>query len=352
MSVNLAIKFGGPHLMAPKESMESKRLTKQETLDLINRIPVLQNLFCHRRDTSGDDSNAADGVMYLSRFHKDTVDVDVVKTKKATIEDSELTAGITEAETQEEKERIEILSVQNRQEKRRLAMSLATLAAKKDKRELIVKDGAIHTLIALAQVNDKVIQRSFSTAMSLLSTEPGIRAQMIDEGACAALAALSQHSQNHDVINDCMQALCNLSCEPGFEAKVVKDQVTFAIVHSLSSVPDIVNVCLKILLNLSCVPDKYNRIEDVTDSLMHINAYNLTNEQEILVASAMCNLSALKNFQLRLVEDGCIRFVEKCLKSQFNELRLLASKIVDNLATEGKTRIKLVDNGIIQVTWC
>jgi hypothetical protein len=133
---------------------------------------------------------------------------------------------------------------------------------------------------------------------------------------------------------------------------VVKDQVTFAIVHSLSSVPDIVNVCLKILLNLSCVPDKYNRIEDVTDSLMHINAYNLTNEQEILVASAMCNLSALKNFQLRLVEDGCIRFVEKCLKSQFNELRLLASKIVDNLATEGKTRIKLVDNGIIQVTWC
>ena len=37
------------------------------------------------------------------------------------------------------------------------------------------------------------------------------------------------------------------------------------------------------------------------------------------------------------------------MKSPFRELRLLASRIVDNLTTESKTRVKLVDNGIIQV---
>ena len=312
-AINMAIKYGGhSQLSVSKDIMAPKRLTKEETLELINRIPVLQNLFKHRRDHEDDETDLSEGVAYLSRFHKESAVADVSKNnKKSSVEDPEQQSSDDEEDDQ--KESVVTLSAQSRAEKRRLAMSLATLASKKPKCAKLVREGAIPTLISLAQIDDKAIQWSFSTAMCLLSTEPSIRAQMIDDGACAALITLAQHSKNTEVVKDCIMALCNLSCVVGHEHRVVKDGIGFAIIHTITNDPNIVDICLMTLLNLSCVADKYSRIEDVTDTLMHVNTYSvLTLEQETLVASAMCNLSALKNFQLRLVEDGCIRCVILC----------------------------------------
>ncbi len=173
---------------------------------------------------------------------------------------------------------------------------------------------------------------------------------MLDEKALSAIVLLATNSNTREVKIDCCKAICNLCCEHGYEVKMVKEGVPFAVTHIAAACPETYDNCLKILLNISCVADKFTRIEDVTEALMYfvVNTF-LSYTQEILILSTFCNLSALKGNQLRLVEDGCLRVVEKFYKSPHQNIRKMSCEILKNLTTDTRTRTKLLDLNIVSL---
>jgi hypothetical protein len=352
----------GAHVMSEEvmNRRHRQRLSIMQTQAIVTRNPALQNIFRRKSvqlDVSDDEDNA-ETIVYKSRHAAAHVEEAVAPVKirekrrsgswvGSTVGDDTVEDDATET-AQKQSNVFSNSSYSTKKEKRRLAHSLASLAAKPEARVGLVKKGAIGVLIGMSTLSDRSVQRSCVLAFSALSKEASIRAQMIEDGSMSAVVGLSSLINNVIAFEAC-RALCNLCIEPFAEIRAIKDGVPFALMHALSTFPNCIDVCLRAFLNLSCVAEKYPRIEEVSDALMHFNNFALTVENEILIASALCNLSAVKSFQLRLVEDGCLRFVERVIKSPQTEIRVLAGRIIDNLTTDSRTRSKMVDNGIINI---
>ena len=242
-----------------------------------------------------------------------------------------------------------VISKQSFEKKRKYAMSLATLAAKSEKRIFMVNEGALSILIDLANSHDAIVQVRCASAFASLSKEASIRPRMLEEGVLTAVLSMANNTTAWEVKAYSCIAICNLCCEDGYEAKMAKESVPFLVTHIVSSVPECLDVCLKILLNLSCTSDKFHRIEDITESLLFFTNFNLTLEQELIVVGALCNLSALRNNQLRLVEDGCLRIVEKHFKSPSKELRSRSCEVLKNLTVDYRTRLKLLEVNVMSL---
>ena len=109
-----------------------------------------------------------------------------------------------------------------------------------------------------------------------------------------------------------------------------------------------VDICLQILLNITSVTEKYPRIEEVTDLLLQISPFLTTINHEVSFLAILLNLSSLRNNQLRLVEDGCLRVVERVLKSPILQLRSIAANIFGNFTTDSRSKNKLIEGNAIQ----
>lgn len=336
------------------------RLTVQETHDLIKRLPQIRDLL---RDVVSErngkvalaDGDTTASSMFLMRFSK--WDTEKKKAKDGDRDRMDDQSGSEEdfSVSFKEEEKLNAVSTtsssggQHVEKTRRFAMSLATLSSKPEKRVNIVDEGAIPALIEMCGIRDNIIERCCATAFSFLAKEAKIRGRMIEAGAFGALMNLAT-SPSWLVKTDCCRAMCNLCCAEGYEAKILKEGGAMQTIALMSSCPEVMDICLTILLNLSCLPEKYNRVEDVTEALMHtVSGHVKLNEgQECLIVSAMVNLSALRGNQLKMVEDGCLRFVEKILKSTAGYLRVLAAEVIRNMTTDYRTRGKLVESNIIQ----
>jgi hypothetical protein len=311
----------------------------------LSRIAAIRGMFKDSKSVPNKSFESA-GFMYLSRFNKDEENMTKVREKVAKSVESEEQSVIGDNNSVDSQHS----QVQNSSEKnRKYALSLATLATKAGKRIGIVSEGAINVLIELAQQHDKTIQLRCASAFASLSSEPSIRQRMMDDGALAAVIQLASNSNIREIKVDCCRAICNLCCVPNYEWKMVKDGVPFAIMNIAAACPETYSICLQTLVNMSAVNDKYSRIEDVTEAAIYFTNMFLNEDQEILLLSIFCNLSSLRNNQLRLVEDGCLRIVEKYYKSKSNELRRKACEMLKNFTADYRSRAKLIEINIISI---
>lgn len=337
----------------------NRRVSTTEIKEIISAIPALRELFM---DSISENTvfftESTDSLMYSSRFNNKGIDrklkTELFKEKIVML------SSDSEDDFVAERHEVESVSVKellpsgssslNIDKKRRFAMSLATLASKPSKRKTIVKEGAISVLISLSSNPDELIQRCCSCAFSFLATEKFGRQFLLEEGATAAIVSLTTSSNlsNKIVKNNCCRALCNICYEIGHESKAVRDGVLIAVMHVVSTCPEMVDICLQILLNITSVTEKYPRIEEVTDLLLQISPFLTTINHEVSFLAILLNLSSLRNNQLRLVEDGCLRVVERVLKSPILQLRSIAANIFGNFTTDSRSKNKLIEGNAIQ----
>jgi hypothetical protein len=320
--------------------------------EALAKIPGLNNILAGTEKVALDKTKGdSSGFMFLSRYSKE--DDESPKLKERAQNKVAATEGGEEAGQGVQQKTTEPTSNagQNYEKKKRYALSLATLASKPSKRLVIVNEGAITVLIELSQIYDKAIQVRCASAFASLSVEPKIRARMLDDGALAAIISLATNTNIREVKTDCARAICNLCCEKGYEFKVVKEGVPFVVTHVASTCPDTFEICIKILMNITCVSDKFARIEDITEALMFfVNSnFTLTYEQELLLLTAFRNLAALRNNQLRLVEDGCLKIVDRFFQSSHARFRKMACEILRFITMDWKTHTKLLEQNILSI---
>ncbi|GMI12582.1 hypothetical protein TrLO_g12999 [Triparma laevis f. longispina] len=233
-----------------------------------------------------------------------------------------------------------------RDQKRRFAISLATLASKADKREGIVADGAIVTLVKLSKMSDRQTQLSCASAFNSLASEPGIRKRMLVEGAVSAIVLLSA-SPLRKIKNDCARALCNLSAHSGTEEELVRQNCVPALLSMATSSIQLMEVVLTSCLNLSCTKLRYARIDEVNDAVIHLSGFSMNVKMERMLVGAICNLTALKNNQARLVEEGVVRELIRISKLAPIATQRLCATSFCNLASCSRSRSKMTDQRVI-----
>jgi hypothetical protein len=144
----------------------------------------------------------------------------------------------------------------------------------------------------------------------------------------------------------------------------LKEGVVAAVLNAVQAFPREGNILantLKCLLNLSNSDGRYLRQEEVISALISINQLAMppkpvpfSPEAERLLLLSLARLSAIRGNQLRLVEEGAMNVIERCdeYQAQGNlplSLEAIVATIIYNLTTDHRTRIKLIDQGIIKM---
>lgn len=130
-----------------------------EAKRIIDKIPVMKDLLTdYKSDLFGSCDNTS-GILYLSRL-------DTQKQKSKNVSevaeengDSDMIYASNSEVKNRQNDKTVAMTDTIRDKKRRYAMSLSTLAAKPEKREVIVKEGAVTSLIELSQIFDIPIKR-------------------------------------------------------------------------------------------------------------------------------------------------------------------------------------------------
>jgi hypothetical protein len=233
-----------------------------------------------------------------------------------------------------------------RDKKRRFAISLATLSANPKSRAGIVEDGAILTLVKLARQPDRQTQLSCAAAFNSLASESSVRATMLQQGAVGAIVNLSL-SPLRKIKNDCARALCNLAASAGMEEELVRLGAVGALLSVSTSSIQLMEVVLMALLNLSCVDERFSRIDEVNDAVLHLSTFSMNARMEKMLVSCICNLTALKNNQARLVEEGVVRLLTRISRlAPLSTQRLCATSFC-NLSSCSRSRGKMTDQRVV-----
>ena len=201
---------------------------------------------------------------------------------------------------------------------------------------------------AVSSNPDDVVQRCCSAAFSFLTVDANTRTRVLEEGGAAAVAKLTLASnQNLVVKHNCVRAICNLAVTQGSEARLVKDGCLPALMNIMTYCPESVDLCLLSLFNMSTVQDRFTRIEEMTEVLMRLQNSLHNHAQEHMYLTVLCNLSAIRGNQLRMVEDGVQRVVDRVRKSHNLELRTIGANIFGNFCTDSRAKAKMVENHAI-----
>ena len=318
----------------------------EEMKEILKHISVLQTILTAkpRHDDMADHS---DSLLYLSRYAFGAQIM--AKKKNPVVQMLERTAQDSyDGDSVGEGVQNTAVSPSSKEKKRQLALALATLSMKADRRVKLVNDGAISTIMDLAQIQDHIVTRACAVTCSHLSAAPELRGPMIDAGMITALGLMSSMGSTATKV-DCANALCNLTCHEGGEARAVKEGILSIIEKIPTFSLDALDSCLKICLNLAAVNERYNRVEDITEALLLFHGMHPNDDSEAYVLAAINNLSGLRANQFRLVEDGALKIIEKTIDSKDDRLRALSAECIRNLSTCNRTRQKLIDNGFINI---
>ncbi|CAM9901915.1 unnamed protein product, partial [Ectocarpus sp. 12 AP-2014] len=228
--------------------------------------------------------------------------------------------------------------------RRRLAISLATLSKKPEKRANVVANGGVAALAKLSRSEESRTRSSCAEVFNNLATERTLRQRMIEEGAAPAIIALAASSHNRHLRSQCVEALCKLAVVPGSEAQIIAEGGVSCILAVQRAVPSLGGVCLKTLINLSYPQGLSDvKMDELNDAALQLAGTVEEDESlERLLIQLVCNLSGFKNNQLKLVEDGAIRIISRAAErtASVHVVRLCASTLC-NFAGEGRARPKM-----------
>ena len=310
--------------------------------EILRHISVLQTILT-AKPKSNDAVDQSDSLLYLSRYAFGAQ----IMAKKKPLAIQMMDSPSAVQSVAEEPSSLPI-SPSSKEKKRQLALALATLAMKPNRRTKLVKDGALKTLMDLASIPDPIVTRACAAAICQLSASEELRGPMMDVGIIGAIGLLCGMG-NAATKLDCANALCNLTCHAGGEARAVKEGILVIVEKVPTFNVTALDSCLKICLNLSAVTERYNRIEDITEALLLFHTMKTSNDSEAYVLAAINNLSGIRSNQFRLVEDGALKIISRTIDSKDDRLRTLAAECIRNLSTCNRTRQKLIDNGYIDV---
>ncbi len=324
----------------------------EDALELLKHISILQSILVMKPGSNNSDNDSSDSLLYLSRY---AFGASIMTKKKVITMQSDLDSLKGDGSMEKDDEEERPMSPSAKEKKRQIALAMATLSMKPDRRHKLVQDGAVKTLMDLSMISDFVVRRACATAIANLSLEEDLRGAMIDAGMFATLVNMVQGAHSHtfkQVKFDASVAICNMCCSIGCEPRAIKDGVLTIIQGLPVACPDALEPCLKVCLNLSAVEEKYSRMDDITEILLHLYNSPYSRDSHVkYVLSVINNLSAMRANQLRLVEDGALKITTQTIESSQSDLRILAANCIRNLSTCNRTRQKLLDAGYIRILY-
>jgi len=182
---------------------------------------------------------------------------------------------------------------------------LASLSFHPKARALMVENKIVDTLLKLATMDDKRVQRHCATCFCNLSVEEQHRGLMVGKGVVPKLSEIS-NSYNEETQEDCARCLCNLSCHAGTIITMVNQGAVHALmmIVMVRSVQEVTkHLCAKALLNLMDDSSMSFLLKEGVVQAFAELAASQTNEDTLeICAKALCMFSCFPGGRRKLTE--------------------------------------------------
>ncbi len=235
--------------------------------------------------------------------------------------------------------------------RQRMALTLRNWCLDEANIAMIAKEGAIQALAALASREDRLTRRYCTAAFYLLSRNPAFRWDLVQVGACAIVAQVALNTKHPHVALTCASSLCNLSLEPGVEARLAEEGAVGALCTLLLTFPDraVWATSLQGLYNLTCVTESYAGLDRVLKGLL--STYD-TPCQDVdpspVVGLAVSNLSVIPRMRLRILEEGLLDVAARhLLPFADGTLRYHVVVALHNMASARACRGEMINKGVL-----
>lgn len=188
----------------------------------------------------------------------------------------------------------------------RLALTIRNWSVNPENDDYLIKEGAVHALIALAGTDDHHIKQCCASALYHLSCRHTNRTELISLGAATGVIVIALAVRHWKIAKLCAQTLCNFSMEPGGEAALAREGAVLAILillgvrnHKLAP------TCVQALYNLTCVKEPFKGMERIIKALLTLPSVNF--DATPAVIGGVVNFSRFPNLRLRIIEDGALQ---------------------------------------------
>eukprot|EP01035_Chromulina_nebulosa_P020347 gene20347-26411_t len=249
------------------------------------------------------------GLMYRSRIDE-LNNVNALKEKEAQENSLKAIQGMkrlstTAVETLNPLTEDDFNDLVNMNPRQQLAVTIRNWSKIPENDSYIIKEGAVHALIALTTIDDPLIKECCACSFYHLSLRNENREELLSLGASGGIITLSMQARSEKISKLCAMTLCNLSMQPRGEATMAKDGALIALMILLGTKGHkLLPICVQALYNLTCVNDHYKETERILKALINIPPTNF--DHLIFLVKALVNCSRFSWTRLRIIEDGGI----------------------------------------------
>jgi hypothetical protein len=215
--------------------------------------------------------------------------------------------------------------------RQQLAMTIRNWSVIPENDAYILKEGAVHALIALAGVEDPFIKKCCASSLFHLSSRAENHADLLSFGAATGVITISMQVRSWKIAKLCALTLRNLSIQAKTESLMAKEGAILALVILLGIRQHrLLPVCCQALYNLTCVAEHFKGMERILKALLNLPATNFDYSSYLL--KALVNCTRYSWMRLRIIEDGAISGIASILASINSRDKSIREEMVENMS--------------------
>lgn len=227
------------------------------------------------------------------------------------------------------------------------AFALANLSVNNEYRHLIVDEGAVPRLIALACCSEVSAQRQSLACLRGICISPANRVLVVKEGMLDPLVLMAR-SDERDIQREVASAFCALSATPENKVEISDRALLTIISMSLSgdaAVEEFACSTLANLVELHELHDKLIRENGLASIMALAVAKDLNTRSE--ACRCLANLTANEEVQPALMKEGVLQPLVSALLLDHHVCQRYAALALANLSVTASYQVQIVSLGTI-----
>eukprot|EP01041_Mallomonas_annulata_P005817 gene5817-11737_t len=237
--------------------------------------------------------------------------------------------------------------------RQRLALTIRNWSTTEENDEYLLKEGAVHAIVALAGTEDHRIKLYCASALYHISSREANREELLAVGASTGVITIAMSVRHWKIAKLCALTLCNLSFHNGGESTMAKEGAVLALVILLAVRNQrLAPVCVQALYNLTCVDNHFKGMERIIKALLNLPPLSPFDSTPYVVKS-LVNCSRFPPLRMRIVEDGALQtfsaFITTINSREHNreDLVLNISRCIRQLSETVGCRVDMISKGLI-----
>lgn len=238
--------------------------------------------------------------------------------------------------------------------RQRLALTIRNWSAKAENDLYLLKEGAVHAIIALAGIEDHRIKLYCASTLYHLSSRAENREELLSLGAATGVITITMHVRHWKIAKLCAMTLCNLSIQEGGEPIMSKEGAVLALVILLGiRNQKLAPVCVQALYNMTSVDNHFKGMDRIIKAMLNLPPFPVFDAMPYIVKS-LVNCSRFPGLRMRIVEDGALQSFTAFVNSlphreQKPELVRHVAFCLKQLSDTPGCRVDMISKGCIEM---